>query len=28
LSTTQAYTAVDADRLVEVYRNTHPRASG
>jgi integrase/recombinase XerC len=27
LSTTQAYTAVDADRLIEVYRTTHPRAS-
>jgi integrase/recombinase XerC len=27
LSTTQVYTAVDADRLIEVYRNTHPRAS-
>jgi integrase/recombinase XerC len=26
LSTTQVYTAVDADRLAEVYRNTHPRA--
>ena len=26
LSTTQAYTAVDAARLVEVYRMAHPRA--
>jgi integrase/recombinase XerC len=26
LSTTQVYTAVDADRLAEVYRSTHPRA--
>ncbi|PRX38252.1 integrase/recombinase XerC [Meinhardsimonia xiamenensis] len=28
LSTTQAYTAVDAVRLMEVYEATHPRASG
>jgi integrase/recombinase XerC len=28
LSSTQVYTAVDADRLIEVYRTTHPRASG
>src|SRR5262249_26226926 len=27
LSTTQIYTAVDADRLLEVYNSTHPRAS-
>lgn len=27
LSATQVYTDVDADRLVEVYRSTHPRAS-
>jgi integrase/recombinase XerC len=27
LSTTQVYTAVDADRLMEVWRSTHPRAS-
>lgn len=27
LSTTQVYTAVDVDRLIEVYRSTHPRAS-
>lgn len=26
LSTTQAYTAVDAARLMEVYQNAHPRA--
>ncbi|MBD3677784.1 MAG: tyrosine recombinase XerC [Rhodobacteraceae bacterium] len=26
LSTTQAYTAVDTDRLMEVYDKTHPRA--
>ncbi|MEL7205565.1 MAG: tyrosine-type recombinase/integrase, partial [Pseudomonadota bacterium] len=26
LSTTQAYTAVDAARLMEVYRKAHPKA--
>lgn len=28
LSTTQAYTAVDTARLMEVYRNAHPKAQG
>lgn len=26
LSTTQVYTEVDADRLIEAYRSAHPRA--
>ena len=28
LSTTQAYTAVDMTRLLEVYEASHPRATG
>ena len=28
LSTTQAYTAVDTARLMEVYANAHPRGRG
>jgi integrase/recombinase XerC len=28
LSTTEAYTAIDAARLSEVYRAAHPRARG
>ncbi len=28
LSTTQRYTEVDAERLIKVYRNAHPRAKG
>lgn len=28
LSTTQIYTSVDATRLMEVYKNAHPRAGG
>jgi integrase/recombinase XerC len=28
LSTTQAYTAVDTARLMEVYEQAHPKASG
>ena len=27
LTTTQVYTAVDAERLMDVYRSTHPRGS-
>jgi integrase/recombinase XerC len=28
LSTTQRYTAVDSARLIEVYKDAHPRARG
>ena len=28
LGTTQRYTNLDADRLIEVYRKSHPKASG